>query len=251
MTTATGSQPYFLSPHVRLCATTDHIVMMDLRRDRYVGVSAAEWWILARHVRNWPASLDPEAVGVFALQTSLPDPGTVLTKMQAAGLLTVHASAAPVPAPALPRVESVLVREALEFHPPVSSIQLVRFLYAWAFVSVTVRCRSIETIAARIAARKACYMNRHPACEGDTLRKCQPLVAAYLYLRPLFFTARDKCLHDSLALIEFLAAYNLFPVWTIGVSTLPFKAHSWVQQANVVFNDSPEYVRRFTPILSA
>jgi hypothetical protein len=34
------------------------------------------------------------------------------------------------------------------------------------------------------------------------------------------------------------------------VQTKPFAAHCWVQQGDVVFNDTPEHVRRYTPILA-
>jgi hypothetical protein len=75
-------------------------------------------------------------------------------------------------------------------------------------------------------------------------------VGAFIRLRPLLFGAQDACLFDSLALVRFLATYGLFPMCVIGVQTGPFAAHCWVQHGDVVFNDEPEYVRRFTPILA-
>jgi hypothetical protein len=66
----------------------------------------------------------------------------------------------------------------------------------------------------------------------------------------LLFGAQDACLYDSLALLRFLSYYGVFPTCVIGVQTGPFGAHCWVQYQAVVFNDAPEYVRRFTPILA-
>ncbi|WP_431257592.1 lasso peptide biosynthesis B2 protein [Roseateles chitinivorans] len=68
-------------------------------------------------------------------------------------------------------------------------------------------------------------------------------------LRPLAFSARDRCLHDSLSLVFFLFAEGLSARWVIGVKTNPFGAHSWVQSGRIVLNDQHEYVRAFRPIL--
>ena len=84
------------------------------------------------------------------------------------------------------------------------------------------------------------------ALEIDTVR---PLVAAFIYLRPLLYTAHNACLLDSLTLTRFLAAYGVFPDWVFGVKTDPFCAHCWVQQGEYVFNDSPDHVGEFAPIL--
>jgi len=73
--------------------------------------------------------------------------------------------------------------------------------------------------------------------------------AAYERLRPFVFTARDRCLYDSLALLGFLAKERHFPRWVVGVKTSPFGAHSWLQSGGTVVNDHHEYVRRFRPIL--
>ena len=66
----------------------------------------------------------------------------------------------------------------------------------------------------------------------------------------VLFGAQDACLFDSLALMRFLSYYVIFPTCVIGVQTGPFGAHCWVQHDAVVFNDAPEYVRRYTPILT-
>ena len=77
----------------------------------------------------------------------------------------------------------------------------------------------------------------------------RPALLAYETLRPFVFTAREKCLLDSLALVMFLAKDGLLPRWVIGVRTGPFGAHSWVQCGTTVLNDQHEYVRQFRPIL--
>jgi hypothetical protein len=68
-------------------------------------------------------------------------------------------------------------------------------------------------------------------------------------LRIFLFSHRDRCLHDSLALLEFLARYDIFPDWAFGVRARPFVAHCWVQHGDIVFNDTVEHVAGYTPIM--
>ena len=58
-----------------------------------------------------------------------------------------------------------------------------------------------------------------------------------------------KCLHDSLALLEFLARHGIFPDWVFGVRARPFVAHCWVQYEDMVFNDTVEHVTGYIPIM--
>lgn len=74
-------------------------------------------------------------------------------------------------------------------------------------------------------------------------------VAAFHALRPLLFTARDRCLNDSLALVAFLAREGIASRWVIGVRVQPFGAHAWVQVDGLVLNDLHENVRHYEPIL--
>lgn len=77
----------------------------------------------------------------------------------------------------------------------------------------------------------------------------QEAVARFDGLRPLAFTAKDKCLFDSLALTIFLRREGFDARWVIGVIARPFQAHAWVQEGSAVLNDLHENVGRFAPIL--
>jgi hypothetical protein len=72
--------------------------------------------------------------------------------------------------------------------------------------------------------------------------------AAFHALRQ-YYPREYLCLFDSLALVEFLARYDVFPHWVFAVKMEPFGAHCWVQDGSVVLNDTVEYVREFTPIM--
>ncbi|MEO1020428.1 MAG: lasso peptide biosynthesis B2 protein, partial [Pseudomonadota bacterium] len=58
------------------------------------------------------------------------------------------------------------------------------------------------------------------------------------------------CLFDSLALLYFLARYEVFPQWVFAVQLKPFRAHCWVQSNSLVVNDVVANVRHYTPIMS-
>jgi hypothetical protein len=109
------------------------------------------------------------------------------------------------------------------------------------------RFRPIASVVAKAAARKARRGDPRSTVDLEAARRH---VAAYVYLRPLLFTARDACLFDALSLTNFLARYGVFATWVFGVQTGPFAAHCWVQHDEVVLNDTPENVRRYAPILA-
>jgi hypothetical protein len=65
-----------------------------------------------------------------------------------------------------------------------------------------------------------------------------------------FFPVKFLCLFDSLALIEFLSCYGLFPAWTFAVRIEPWAAHCWVQQGDYLFNEEIEEAEDYMPIMS-
>lgn len=79
--------------------------------------------------------------------------------------------------------------------------------------------------------------------------KARTKIAAFNRLRP-FYNREYLCLFDSLALLLFLSKFGLFPRWTFGVQSEPFAAHCWVQEEDVVLNDTVERVQPYTSILS-
>jgi hypothetical protein len=145
----------------------------------------------------------------------------------------------------MPRVEHALLQPELEAQPRVRARDIARFLRASAVAGFALRRSSIQSVVKRVRERKAA----HSGTPVD-LVAARELVGAFAHLRPLLFGAQDACLFDSLSIVELLARRGIFPTWVFGVQTAPFAAHCWVQDGDVVFNDSPERVRRFTPILA-
>jgi hypothetical protein len=238
--------PYFLSPDVHVCVTDDCLVILSLRGDRYIGLKPAKSNRLADYVKAWPRIEPSDAeppCEVDSARTRSPD--ALLSKMVAAGLLTTDPALGHDAAPAsLDRPESVLVEWDVEENPRIHFTDRVLLVIACAKAAYLLRSQSLHSIVRRVSAR------RQRRGTDINLERVRRLTASFMHLRPLFFTARRKCLLDSLALLEFLALNREFPTGVIGVQTGPFVAHCWVQIGSAVCNDIPEHVRRYTPILT-
>ena len=227
-------------------------MLLDLQRDKYVGVDREQMASLAERVQGWPWSGVPALAGSAEgdqVRTPNPRGEAVVGKMLAAGMLTTDPAIGKEAKPVqMPRAEAALVQEDLESRPEVTSRHVLRFMRATAITALALRLRSIESVIASLRARKAAASGQ--SARAVDLNAARAAVAAFIRLRPLLFGAQDACLFDSLALMRFLSYYGVFPTCVIGVQTGPFGAHCWVQHEAVVFNDAPEYVRRYTPILT-
>ena len=130
----------------------------------------------------------------------------------------------------------------------------IRLGHIWTFfvacitASHKLRYSSIEETVENVKVRKR---KNKTISDGAHLNieKAQDLVLIFDALRPLY-PRNYICTFDSLALIEFLAQYDVFPTWVFGVEVDPFLAHCWVQEDETVFNDHVEMVRAYTPVMA-
>lgn len=269
MTAASSGRTFALASHVRACDCDGHIILLDLRTNRYLGIGAPASHALADHVANWPSSaaLSCAPLGVSAVEEwirQLRRQG-LLAEAPAASRNSTSADELPgetqrpkgEPTPDSP--EDVGLRNSLEeatstvelstnpaIRPgaPRRAIEALRFTRSVASAALGLRYRSLLTITKSVAVRRTRLLGPR----AESLEAMTPAVAAYDRLRPFILTARAQCLLDSLTLIGFLARSGFAPRWVVGVRTGPFAAHSWVQNGNTVLNDQHEYVRQFRPI---
>lgn len=240
------SASYFLSPHVHVCVAGKQVVLLDLERDKYLSMATAS--PIGRWVRGWPA---PPADSTAAAEDATSPGGSeadnrLLVKMIEQGLLVTDASIGKEASPVVAEPpEYGMVEYDLNSRPSTTLEHLWRVCTAYTTAKWSLRRRPIKEVVQAARVRK----EQGAPGRGLDPETVRPLVTAFVYLRPLFFTSKEACLLDSLTLVNFLAGYGVFPEWVFGVKTDPFYAHCWVQQGGFVFNDTPDYIRGFSPIL--
>lgn len=232
---------YRLADHVRACSVDQDVVILDLREGRYLSVAGARGTAMAKAIVDWPGRLNTEPEGSEragidgALQTLLSR--RLIVTAPSAG----RARSAQLPAPLSSTDSREMVGGTRTTLPSVW-----RFLLSVAVARRWLRRLTLEGIERRLRSRRTAIAVPFDPITANQL--VAPL-AVFDLLRPFAFTARNRCLFDSLALVDFLARHGLHAHWVVGVKTNPFRAHSWVQSGPVVLNDSHEHVRRFEPIL--
>lgn len=241
---------YRLAPHVHVCRAGPHVMLLDLRRNRYFGVNELESMMLRRHIEGWPEKAEESDTSSSSDESGL----EMLRQMIDEGMLTRDLRTGKSAVPAfIARPDKPLI-EGYEAVPPnIRAADVMRFLYASTVATLQLRRRRLEYVTARVQSRKLrrspCHTSSVALSESDIVH-LRRLLAIFRTLRPLLFTANDKCLFNSLALSEFLAGYGFFPQWVFGVATKPFRAHCWLQQNRIVFDDIPGHVNNFTPIMA-
>jgi len=236
-------QPYLLAPHVYPCVSGQHVVLMDLERDKYVAVIPAHR--LAAWVRGWPVGSMHAADPAHDADA---DSRALVAQMLAHGMLV---SDPHVGKPAVPvstaRATRSLVEFDLDSRPRTGTALLWRFGRSYLQAQLSLKLRPIQAIVESVRNRKTARAARGLQ-EADPAR-LRALSSAFTRLRPLFYTLRSACLLDSLTMVHFLAAEGIHPNWVFGVKAEPFDAHCWVQHGEVVLNDAPDRVRQYSPIL--
>lgn len=221
-------------------------MLLDLKRDKYLGLCGRELSALAKLVTGWPSPRS-ESVDDFKPLSEL-EANELAATLAADGLLTRDATAAKGAPPASVELGGTMfaIGQSVERGRPIRIADVVNFLIAWVSATWMLRARSFDSAVRWVARRK----QRSGAADVvmDT-RTIMELVDVFRRLRVFAFTAKGKCLFHALALTMFLSRYGLFPSWVVGVKTNPWGAHSWVQQGNLILDSTPEEVRTYTPIL--
>lgn len=235
---------YSLAEHVYLCVNDEHVVLLDLKQDRYFALEAAATAPLSGLVPGWPVrALDAPVAG-----SSDPEQAEqIAADLLEQGVLTDEATAGKDASPV--RVARP-ARELLSgdgYRSARADAAAARNLIAAALsAKLALRFRAFESVVERFRARKS--------KAGDPARKLEvertrALVEAFFRLRVFLFSSRSECLFDSLTLLNFLARYGITADWVFGVQSRPFAAHCWVQLDDIVFNDTVEHVSGYAPIM--
>lgn len=232
-----------LQKDVFVCEANGHLVFLDLVRDAYSALDRNQ----SRLIKS--AFLDFEEHAQYDLHQTNADMREVNELMRAmisAGLLTAQCEQGRVFAP--PTIP--VPRRSFSIKPTEQSIGLdpidvLRFFAACLRASWALRSRTLIEIVESIRARMRPAVESAAPLDIDATER---LVLIFHHLRP-FYPRPYLCLYDSLAILEFLATYGIYPRWVYGVTTEPFYAHCWVQKGDVTFNEAAEVARSYTPIM--
>ena len=247
---------YALSRHVFVCLQGEHVVFLDVHKDRYFALEAAGTAGLGEWVAGWPVAA-PFAQGVARCVGETPmrrDPprvdseslAAVLSLLVQKGILTSpDEGKAATPQPIEP-LRGELYVEAFDEHPKVRPGRAFNFISAAVRARLLLKHRPFESVVARVRRRVDSHQQEPPSPEFYL----QELVSTFVFLRPYVFASKDACLFDALALSEYLAAYRIYPRWVFGVQARPFAAHCWLQLNGIVLNDTVDHVKRYAPIMS-
>ena len=234
---------YALAEHVFVCLNGEHLVLLDLKEDRYWALEAAQTVGLDALVDGWPVK---SADSTPSAEPPSPETLAAVEVLRGRGLLTdgmpPGKDATPVAA-TIPAGELVSESEPSAGHPLGNWLA---FFAASGLAKIALRTWPFERVIRRVRRRKARVGSK--AMQLDTGR-ARKLVEGFARYRVFLFSSKNECLYDSLALLEYLARYGIYADWVFGVQTRPFAAHCWVQHGDIVFNDTVEHVSGYTPIM--
>jgi len=233
---------YFLSKDCFVCKIGCYWIILSARRDRYLCVAHADLASIGNHLHGWQyqsivTPMPPAEGGANSFIESLTSNG-IITCDSTMG----KAFAEPrYPAPERQMETAEPIRQGNG-----SLLRIDRFFLACAIADWQLRAGALYRTLTRVERRR---LRAGPAPTGNDEALALRLVGTFKSLRPLY-PRPYLCLFDSLALLEFLAAYHFFPHVVFGVVADPFQAHCWLQEGTTVFNDDLERVGRYRPILS-
>lgn len=207
-------------PHLSACFASGRLLLLDVRRDRYLRVPEAT----LPSFRQW-------------LEQGGEAPEAVLRLLRLSGVLGPADTIAGVPTGEAVSVPKELVppiwRRSLD--QPVPALLLSKLLAA---NRARLRFRRLENVLGRVR-----------GAEEQTSEDIETLTRQFERGRPLA-PFRRNCLLDSLTLLDWLGAHARECRLVLGVTAEPFRAHCWVQSEATVLNDSYDQVARFAPILA-
>lgn len=227
-----------------LCALNDGAVILDLPSNKYIGISSADVHDLEsclvgfEHPRGTRSSGFPrQTAATQSIVTELLQHG-VLTETLSKGksATTVGSSPTDTLDAVLPDLPSC----------PIFPKHVLTLLHSYWRVRRHIRRENLTPLI-----RHFQKINGDGRTLSPDLPKLGKLLCVFRRLRPWLYTASGCCLLDSLVLTEFLHRFHLTPTFVIGIQTMPFLAHAWVQVGDLVLNDHPDNVLPFTQLLVA
>ena len=239
------NRPYCLAAFLYPARTEDGVVLLDLMRNKYLGITGSHDALLAEVVLGWPELPKAQITNRPGRDLAVDLEQKIKTLLTAGVLIKPSEARDPFPSISV-SLHQDLVSISDEFRPRVRITlrHVLNFLWACALAAFSLRWRKLLVVAQDVRATRDAQ--QHAAFDCDVASEH---VAVFRRLRCYVFSAKGRCLFHSLALVFFLQRYGVFPTWAIGIKTDTWEAHSWVQEGPYLLDTNPEKVCEFTPIL--
>jgi hypothetical protein len=237
-----------MSPLIFSSVTRQGVVLLDLKRNRYLGLGYSDAVALSRNVEGFPA-LDERAEFGVAEQADHSDHAALLKTLLRRGIVTMeHARGANIVSSIVSLHGSLVsIGDEITAQAVNPGRHVPTFLFSLLSSSACLRCIPLRFIVRHVYRRHSAALAKGYAF---SVSRASALVDAFRIIRPYFFLAKEHCLLHALTLVNFLAHYGEFPLWVFGVSGDPWTAHSWVQQDHYLLDCNPESVCGLEPILA-
>lgn len=239
-------EQYYVSPHVSWCRTDEGLVLIDMKKGKYLGISKQDLCSLTALVPTWQENPSMDAANPCDAHSN-GNCGALVESLLVAGILqrsakgSAQQSVVPdTPSDSIQYSEVVAVKSARPIH-------YIGLMFSCITAALKLKLFTVHRIVTSNRKRKQRLLASGHRDDEVAIRS---LATVFLYLRPYFITSKDRCLFDSLVLFEFMLLNGLCPSWIIGTKTQPFAAHSWVQCGPLVLNDTPGKVLAYTPIVA-
>lgn len=233
---------YWLAPHASAADCGSHVILLDVRADRYLALEANAAQALAGVVGGWPSTnantvVEGSNAGASALLGALRDRGLIES-------CDAHDRVGEIPRPRLPPPTRALRFDEVLARANIGVVELTRIAGAMLSANVRRKATTLESMVTRVRAIRA-------AARVQTLtdRNAAEALSRVERVRPFFLASRNRCFTYTLALLDILAAEELYPYWVLGVQARPFAAHCWLQRGECVWGDHLDVVLAYTPIL--
>jgi hypothetical protein len=247
-----SSWPFRIAAHLHVCVTGDGSVLLDLKRDKYLGLGREETEVLAAVIDTWPKPtwdcadhlLSAVSERADELCRMLAADGMLIPASRDCGLIS-NALSSGASAVDMKR-EWISIGDELEADGRVTAKHVANFAAAFSWARCSLAWRHFSSTVEAIRAKKSRYGREQ---DSPSVLQVAAMVGVFRQLRPFVFEAEGRCLLHALTLVRFLSSYGFYPEWVIGVATQPWAAHSWVQWGNFLLDSNPEKICRFTSIM--
>jgi len=220
---------WHLNEDISYCQLDGRLFFLDIKQDRYFQLSRSlEQSFL--HFLKAPNAADIDVSALF--KHSFPSPAAGLTRSKTAPEFT------------LPN-QSVLETFGLEAR--VSPGMALGVFVAVAVMRWQLKKRRLKSILDGLSEYRCARMSSAVSSEADIQQRVVEAATVFNRVRP-YVPIETRCLIDSLSMVRFLAKLGLPAHLVMGVACDPFSAHAWVQQGQLVLNDTVGNARAHVPI---